>query len=349
MADLILLVDYKNHFGSKHDAIPYRSGMDKDMLYTFFRSLGHNVKFKQFNDVTPSDSEWRGAKVLYTSSEDNGLVYKQYIEDVILALTDIGADIIPSYRYLRANNNKVYMELLRQVIKGSNITDLKCMHFGCLEELLTSKKEIIFPVVVKGSAGAMGKNVFLARDLKELINVVKKRITPNPSLWFRFKEKGRIIKHQGYLPDSRYIGKFVLQEFIPDLKNDWKVYYFGDKAFVFYRPVFAKRIFKASGGGYDNYSYGNKANIPAGLLDFGWEMFLRLNVPNASFDIAWNIKSFYLLEFQCLYFGTAGILKRYSSEYFQKTKDGWIDIPNKEGIVEKIYAESIDYYLGNRV
>lgn len=47
--------------------------------------------------------------ILNTSSEDNGYHYKDYIEDIILGLYLQGAILLPEYKYLRANNNKVYM------------------------------------------------------------------------------------------------------------------------------------------------------------------------------------------------------------------------------------------------
>jgi len=344
MDKIVLLHDYKGHFGSRHDAFPYRSGMDKERLKELFHGWGFDIEFLPMHLVSISGRDWKGVNVLYTSSEDKGLIYKQYIEDIVFALSQCGANVIPRFEYLRANNNKVFMELLRESFPPDIRGNLDSRHFGCLEEAVMADKQVDFPVVVKGYAGAMGRNVFLAADAEELKKIVRKKISSGTTLWFRIKEYLRQIKHKGYKRDSFHRGKFIVQKFIPGLSNDWKVYYFGEKAFVFRRPVFPERVFRASGGGYENYRYGTQADIPGGLLDFGWRIFQHLGVPNASLDIAWDGNRFYLLEFQCVYFGTAGILREFSSEYFTETENSWMQTLNY-GDIEKVYAESIVWFL----
>lgn len=344
MDKLILLTDYKGRFGSKHDDRPYRSGMDLQLLKGAFLDSGFEIEFVPFSNVNPADSFWKGSVVLYTSSEDPGLIYKQYIEDVVLSLAQTGANVIPRFEFLRANNNKVFMELLRDMLHDHLKGNIHSHHFGTLEELEVKGGELEYPVIVKGFNGAMGGNVFLAHDQNELISIVKRKVTFKSSFRLRAREYIRQIKHKGYKRDSYYRGRFVVQRFIPDLKNDWKVYFFGANAFVFYRPVFPEREFRASGGGYDNYRYGTDAGAPDGLLDFGWEIFRELKVPNVSMDIAWDGSNFYLLEFQCVYFGTAGILKKYSAECFVKDNTGWKTADNK-GIIENVYAESVRWFL----
>src|SRR5207249_12189419 len=43
MEDIYLLVDYKGHFGSKHGAIPYRSGLVKEKLSDQFARWGYRT------------------------------------------------------------------------------------------------------------------------------------------------------------------------------------------------------------------------------------------------------------------------------------------------------------------
>lgn len=344
MNKIFLLTDYKGRFGSKHDDNPYRSGMDLRLLAGALGENGYEAEYIQFSDVNPGDEIWKNRIVLYTSAEDNGLVYKQYIEDLVFALELTGARVIPSFKYLRAHNNKVFMELLRVLLPVELRGSLVSSHFGTIEELTDHIKEIEFPVVIKGSAGAMGRNVFLAHTGNELLDIVRKRIAARATLRFRIKEYLRQKKHPGYIRDSFYRGRFVIQKFIPGLKNDWKVYYFGNRAFIFNRPVFEKREFRASGGGYDNYSYGLAAGMPDGLLDFGWDIFMALRVPFVSMDLAWDGSRFYLLEFQCVYFGTAGILKRYSRELFVRDDGSWRAEDN-EGIVERAFADGVRWFL----
>ena len=341
-----LLTDYKGRFGSKHDDSPYRSGMDLELLRQSFLDAGYEAILVPFSKIDPGDGKWEGRRVLYTSSEDKGLVYKGFIEDVILSLEYAGAEVIPGFRYLRANNNKVFMELLRRMLPDEEGGNLRSFCFGALEEL-DGFPPTNFPVIVKGSYGAMGSNVFLANSYEQLKSIVRHRIAAPVTLPFMFKEYIRKIRHRGYKRESFYRGNFVVQDFIPDLKNDWKIYYFGDRAYIFNRPVLPKRGFRASGGGYDNYSYGLEAQAPEGMLDFGWKIFRALDIPCVSMDVAWDGRRFYLLEFQCVYFGTAGILRKYSRVFFQRSEVGW-QASDNEGIIEKTYAYGITWYLKER-
>jgi glutathione synthase/RimK-type ligase-like ATP-grasp enzyme len=318
--------------------------MDKALLKELFYNSGFDSEFIPFHKVKSGDEDWKGMNVLYTSSEDKGLVYKQYIEDIVLALSQCGANVIPKFQFIRANNNKVFMEMLRDSLPDGLRGNISSRHFGCLEELSSAMHEITYPVVIKGHSGASGRNVYLARDYDELKKIICNKIAFKDSLWFKTKEYLRQIKYKGYKRESFYRGKFILQQFIPGLENDWKVYYFGGKAFVFKRPVFPEREFRASGGGYENYKYGVEADLPPGLLDFGWKIFKQFGVPHASLDIAWDSSGFYLLEFQCIYFGTAGILKQFSSNYFLREGEGWT-ARNNEGNIEKVYSESIIWFL----
>ncbi len=340
MKKIIALTDYKGFFGSKYNSTPYRSGMDKTLLSKFFEQKHYQlqfVKLSEAGDLSVLDD----AAVIYTSSEDVGLHYKNYIEDIIFALSLRGANVIPTFPYLKANNNKVLMELLRAGIPEQKIVGLSSWCYGSLEELQLNIKNFTFPVVLKKSSGSMGKGVFLAKTADELIKVAKK-ISFTPHIKEDIRDFFRSIKHKGYSKESRYRNKFIVQKFIPNLQNDWKVYVFGEKYFVFYRPIFKHRIFKASGGGYKNYFYGNNAKIPNGLLDYAKSLFSLFSVPNASFDIAFDKKDFYLIEYQFVYFGTAGIL--YSDEYFIQENGEWVAIPNTLS-QEECYVDSIVSFL----
>jgi hypothetical protein len=50
------------------------------------------------------------------------------------------------------------------------------------------------------------------------------------------------------------------------------------------------------------------------------------------------------LEFQCVYFGTAGILRKYSGEFFLNDQDGWQVIENNE-TVERVFAEGVAWFI----
>lgn len=336
---IIALVDYKKKFGSKHFDTPYRSGMDKTLLSKYFSDNGFEIEFIHFHDVNLREDKWVNSLVIYTSSEDIGYHYKSYIEDIVLALEEKGAKVIPSYKYLRANNNKVFMESLRDIYLEDCL--LKADAFGSLKDLLHKINEIEFPVVFKSSEGASGTGVFLINSKNELIRKVKK-IKDYRYLKEDIKDYLRALKHKGYQKESVYRNKFIVQSFIPDLSNDWKVYIFGKRLYIFKRPIFKGRGIKASGGGYDNYLYDMDADAPDGIFDFALNIFEKLDVPHISLDIAYDGANFYLIEFQALYFGTAGI--PYSNGYYKEDNNSWIFIEEKLEI-EKNYVDSIKWFI----
>lgn len=338
MKNIIALCDYKNRFGSKDNAVPYRSGMDLQVLRRLWSECGRELVYRKFHEVCLHD--FHDQYVIYTSQEDSGYKYKDFIEDIIQYLELTGTFVIPEYKYLRANNNKVYMELLRRELLSADYQlDTQC--FGCLEEAV-EESQIGFPVVVKAAKGASGTGVFLAKNKNELRNTIR-RVSKTGYITQDIIDRLRALKHPGYIRNSSYRERFILQRFIPNLKNDWKVYVFWDKLFVFYRPVLKNRVFKASGGGYENYNYGVDAQIPQGLFEYALKARQELQVPHVSLDIAYDGVHFYLIEYQCLYFGTAGIVR--SQHCFKKVQNSWVAVVNKE-TVESVYVYSVEQYLG---
>ena len=120
MEEIIALVDYKGHFGSKHNAVPYRSGMDKNLLEKYFAQFGFEIIFKNFSDVDFKNENYKGQYILYTSSEDKGYNYKNYIEDIIWGLKEQEAILIPEVE-THLDKLKSYLEDGNKRKKTSNI------------------------------------------------------------------------------------------------------------------------------------------------------------------------------------------------------------------------------------
>ena len=332
MNKIYILTDYKNIFGSKHNATPYRSGMDKDLLKKYFEIYEFEAIFLKYSDINFRKMNLKDQYVLYTSSEDIGGLYKNYIEDIIYGLHIQGAKIIPDYKYLKAHNNKVFMEILRDLTINDDINFIQSHYFGTLEELTNNINKIEFPVVIKSAAGAMSRGVYFANNKNELIKNAKK-ISRSKYIFDELWDLGRAIKHKGYIKESKYRNKFIVQNFIPNLKNDWKILIYGDRYYILYRGV-RDNDFRASGSGKFIFT----DDIPNGILDYAKQIFDILNVPNLSIDIAFDGNKFYLLEFQAIYYGTTTIEK--SSFYFKNINNSW-EIIKEKPILEKIYVESI--------
>lgn len=339
--NITCLTDYKGNFLSKWLDDPYRSGMDKDLMVKYFNEHNIKIQFRKFSELKFKESEIKGNLFLYTSSEDFGSHYKYFIEDVVLGIEESGGKVIPSYKFLKAHNNKVFMEILCGKLGLRESNHIETKYFGTLEEVYDVSENLDYPVIFKSAFGSSGSTVELVNNRRELETVIKKHCRTWYTKYY-LRDFIRGFKRKGYIRESLYRNKFIIQNFIPNLKNDWKVYVFFDKYFIFYRPIFEKRIFKASGGGYGNYFYGANARIPSGIFNFAEKVYKNLNVPNVSLDIGYDGNSFMLFEFQCLHFGTAGIV--YSNEYFTKKNGNWVHEVNSK-IIEKEYVESIVKYL----
>ena len=341
---LAALTDYKGRFGSKHFDQPYRSGMDKERLQAAFLTYGVELFF------VPMSSAWEkmteeSRYFIYTSIEDDGYLYKSFIEDIVFGLMQKGFCPVPGFVHLRANNNKVVMEFLRKETGDERVNTIKTQFYGTFEELKNEMSGFSYPVVIKKAAGASGRGVYKANNPDELIKGAQ-LVSSSKSLLVDLKDWVRSKKHKGYELESRFRNKFITQSFIADLKNDWKVYWFNGEIYVFYRPIFAHRDFIASGGGYDNYFYGEEAHKPEGFFEFVTHVMSFFKVPHASMDIAFDGKQFHLLEIQFVFFGTAGI--PYSKGYYKRVDGVWKFIQEKREI-EEVYAKSVATFLKNEV
>ena len=338
------LTDYKNHFGSKWKSNPYRSGYDKNIMKELFNKEGYEIKFISFHDINFTDS-WKDRVVIYTSSEEYCLHYKSFIEDIILTLERLGAIILPKYDYLRANNNKVYMEILKQLKLNRVSKDSSSRYYGTLDELSIDLNcdKIKFPCVIKSASGAMSRGVHLAKNKKELVKYAKV-LSSSSNYKINIKEQVRKLKYKGYLRESAYQNKFIIQKFIPNLKNDWKILIYYDHYYILNRGI-KKNDFRASGSHF-NYKAGSKSEFPLRLFEEVKKIYETLDIPNLSLDLAYNQEDWYIIEFQCLNFGTSTI--EFSKDYYDSSNKKWL-VKSGDNLQEYEYTYSIINYIKKKL
>jgi len=330
---IYLLTDYKGFFGSKQKSSIYRGGMDINRLIMLFIDHGYTLNTLRFSEINIDELRLKNPVILYTSSEDNHGLYKSFIEDIIFNLESIGLQIIPSFSMLKAHNNKVAMEMLRDRSELDSIKTIKSHFFGTLQELISESGRLSYPVVIKPASGAMSRGVAKANNPDELIMYAKK-VSRSFNLKHDVKDLLRKLKYgTRYHKESFFRSKFIVQNFIPGLENDWKVLVYGNKCFVLYRGN-RERDFRASGSGKFIF----RKDLPDGLLDFAFEIKNHFKVPNISLDIGFDGKKFHLIEFQFLYFGTTTIEK--SPFYFEKYDNSWL-LNKGKCELEKVYVDSI--------
>ncbi len=340
MEEIILLVDYKNSFGSKYDSNPPYSGLNLILFSNEMQKIGYKINIMNFFEIDINDVDsYKGKKVLYQSSEanDSSGEYKSYIDDVLYFLELCGAELIPKYKYFKAHSNKVFMELLRGFIKDENSSQTNT--YGSLEDFKLHQIKREFPLIVKKSHGAQSKGVFKVDNNHELLSLVKKITKSTFTLRELLKEKLRGKKYRNYIPFSVNRNKFIVQPMIKDLSGDYKVLIFGDIIYIVKREN-PPNDFRASGGGYNTFT--GDFDMPDGLLEYAYGLFEKFGCPYTSLDIGVNAVGFQVIEFQFVNFGTSGHLK--SKRYYLKSENQY-ELTNNDLTLESLYANSIHRYI----
>jgi len=342
MKNIYALTDYKGFFGSKWKAQPYRSGLDKESLIKCFANKSWDIQFVRFKDVDFKDN-WKDKLVIFTSSEERGLYYKSYIEDIVLGLEQAGARVIPGYAFLRANNNKVFMEILREQLLKVIPTGIFSRFYGTVEELERdlSEQHVPFPCVIKQAEGAMSRGVFLAQNQSALLKYAK-NICKHRNIISMARERIRTCKHKNYKMESLYQSKFIVQNFVPNLTNDWKVLIYGNHYYVLNRGI-KTNDFRASGSHY-KYKSGSEAGLSESMLFKIKQIYETLNIPHLSLDFAWDGENAIVHEFQAVYFGTSTM--DLSKDLFVFESGKWNVISATQSQEEE-YAYGLIGYLEN--
>lgn len=270
--------------------------------------------------------------IIYTSSENSAI--RQFIKDNLFYLSNSNF-LIPSYELLQAHENKGFQEIMKKhysfgKLKGSYIFDLE-------------DQTISFPKILKTTTGAGSKGVFLAKDKKDIATIRNK--------FFKDSIKRKIIASQRrlklkaseyalYKYNKKPFKLFVEQEFIPNLKHDFKVLVFGNRYFVLKRSV-KKNDFRASGSG--NFKF---IEPPEDVLNFARQISDVLDNPYLSLDIAQSDKGCHLIEFQATNFGPYTLLNapnRYIHENNQWSKE------KNDKNLESNYAYALNYYINKKL
>ena len=338
MKKIYLICDYLNRFSYKWGAKPYLSGMNKTIIKEAFYRNDYKAIYLTYPKVNFLKNWLKDDYFLYTSSQDSDLFYKSYIEDIILGLEIKGAKILPPYLFLRAHHNKVFMEIIRNIFLQDIPNEIYSTYFGTLEDLSSyCQKHLSYPVVIKSAFGAGSKFIRKAHNYKELYSIAK-RFSFSPNLFNDLWDLGRKIKRKGYMRGSRYRKKFIIQSFVSNLPNDWKILIYGSKYYILERKN-RKNDFRASGSGLLSYP----DNIPDGLLDFAKLIFNKLNIPFLSLDIGHDGNSFHLIEFQALNFGTHTL--ETSPYYYQYVGGKGFNKVTTTSSLEDVFVNSVIEYI----
>lgn len=346
MKKILILTDQRGYLASS--SLPGRFMADVGKIRAELRKRGFEVEVKSLHAVR-FPSKYRGWYVVYPSSEEPGLFYKSYIEDVLLRLKMDGAVLMPGFEFFRAHHNKVFMELYRTLL-GDEYNSLKSVVFyGVADFKRKIKLFHRYPIVIKTSEGSSSEGVSIAKNKHTAIHAVKNysRIsffssmnTPVAKGKAVVKKMLHKVKKVSKLEKVGSCEKMVAQIFIPDLKCDYKVLVFDKNYYVLRRKV-RNKDFRASGSG--KFEFPSKAGYDiTAVLNYAKKLYGQLDVPLLSADIAYDGRQCHLIEFQCVNFGPYTL--EFSDHYYRHKDGAWQEVPGKSSL-EKEMAKSYEAYM----
>ncbi len=335
MEEIFLLIDYRGQFYSstKHRG----AAVDLEKLTDYFKGCGYKLKVIPFSEVDFRTQNYKNCWVLYQSSEDPGLYYQSYVEDIILGLTIQGAKIIPNFQQFRAHHNKHFMEILRDTHFLSDIKNIKSSRYGTYEDYLkdiSKFKDGVF--VLKSSETSKSRGVSLLTDIQGKLSLPK-AVSNTPSLknFSYFLERLKTGNKPLRISNNRK--KFILQPYIDQLKGDYRIVVYGNKFYVLYRSN-RSNDFRASGSMRFNYN----VEVPEGLLDYAKKVFNSFDAPYLAMDIGVKNGEFFLFEFQFLSFGQYTLEK---SKFFYHQNDGGWKKESETPVLEREISNSVKEFI----
>ncbi|MBN1948933.1 MAG: hypothetical protein JW784_04245, partial [Candidatus Cloacimonetes bacterium] len=273
----------------------------------------------------------------------------RYLYDVLLAMKENNNVLIPGLDLLRCHENKGYQEILKRQL---GIPSLKSWYLYDLEG--THRLHLTYPLVLKTVTGSNSQGVYLVNSRKELEKIIKRLsfLTLDRKLdlfrrkYFRLPRKYAEYPDydnlKDYLQYRAYLDphpRFILQEFVPGLRFDYRVLVLFDKLYVEKRHN-RKDDFRASGAKKFDFGFEPETS----LLDYARSLHRKFKAPFLSLDIAYDGDNFYLFEFQALHFGINVYMKNH--RFFTDISGSWEShtlIPDFEGDL----ARGLAAYLKN--
>mgnify|MGYP001081994651 FL=1 len=353
MKKIIILQDHNGYTTTSLKNSGINKSVDANKIKGYLEKMGYQVCIVSLHTID-NEKMNSGDYIYYPSSEDQGLFYKGYIGDTLMALSSKGLILLPDYKYFQAHHNKVLMELLREGLSSESLKTIKSRSIYDIRDLRNNvnniEKIIGYPIVLKTASGSGASGVSLARNRGELFAKAKKmgRIfyhNATVPIWKTAslsKIKNQVLKIIGkpHMDRTYPREKVVLQSFIPNLQYDYKVLVYGEKYYVLKRLI-RDNDFRASGSGKLVFPTKFDEEIK-NVLDMARTLFLELDVPMLSVDIAYDGKKCHMIEFQCVSFGPYTI--QFSNAYYIFDNARWAKV-FEDSELEKEISTALDYFI----
>ncbi|WP_062051710.1 RimK family alpha-L-glutamate ligase [Bacillus sp. JCM 19034] len=326
----LIITDYRGFLRRKKTK---DESLDVVKIKKILTEEGYHFDITSFEEIAANYhyySTIENSYIIYSASKNQE--YNKYIDHVIYLLGK-NNHLLPNYELFKAFDDKGFQELYKTNL---GIESLGYRYLSNINSFYELSDQIKYPIVMKEMVSASSKGVYKVNDSKEVEDHYSRIINKQQGLRLKDTLKKFIKKKK---KDYAGVSRVVLQEFVPNLKDDWKVLIFGEKYYVLNRKV-RKNDFRASGSG--DFAY---ISPPLEVLEKARETFLNLNTPFLSVDLAFDGENAYIIEIQALNFGPITLLN--SSSYYIKENNEWLEIAKKSDLDEE-YANAYIWMI-NRI
>lgn len=342
--EIVLVTDKNNFFGqTRKPWVPIN-------LELFIKTLNQNgisVNSLSFDEVALNIDNFSDKIIFYAFSQKSHT--REYIKSLILHLQKSNK-VIPNFDMLFIHENKGYQELLK---KSLGVPSLKSFYLNDINTI--EKLNIDFPIVFKTPDGSNGNGVFLCNSKDEIYKVYRKiNKLPLKNKFDLFRRKYlRSKKTFEFYPDynnlsdyfqfkqhSQNYSPFILQEFVANLKCDYRVLILFDKYYVIKRLT-KDNDFRASG----SKKFVIEEEINPDILNFAELIYDKFDSPYLSIDVVDSGSGCHLIEYQALHFGVSALVR--NNHYYQKTENNWKRFHTNTKLEEEM-ALSLSKYLNKK-
>ncbi len=339
--EIVLVTDKNNFFGqTRKPWVPIN-------LEIFIRTLnlnGISVNKLSFDEIALNIDNLTGKVIFYAFSQKSNT--REYIKSLILHLQKSNK-VIPNFDMLFIHENKGYQELLK---KSLGVPSLKSYYINDINSI--DKLNIDFPIVFKTPDGSNGNGVFLCHckndifkiyrklnklPLKIKFDLLRRKYLRTKKTFDFYPEYNNLSDYIQFKQYSENFAPFILQEFVANLKCDYRVLILFDKYFVIKRLT-KDNDFRASG----SKKFIIEEEINPEILNFAELIYNKFDSPYLSIDVVDSGSGCHLIEYQALHFGVSALVR--NNNYYQKTDNNWKRYDAKTKIEEEM-AISLSKYL----
>jgi hypothetical protein len=332
MKNIYIIVDDGQYFA-------HHVGFDTinvDLIVEYFRKKDLKLSILTFKELALKRNIENS--IIFTVSSQKPY-HKKYVDDLIEILSIKNNILIPSKNILRCHENKGYQEFYKEIL---GIDSLKGYYFNNdTVDYNYIVRNYTYPLVLKKIDGSGSRGVKLINTEAELQkNIDSFKVSTHIRFMIFLRENFYKLLCINFseikLNYYKDYSNFVIQEFIPNLRFDFKVLIFLDKYYALKRNI-NKNDFRASGSGSFEF-----IEIEDSLLDYSKYIFDKFNEPFMSLDICVDNSKYYLIEYQGIHFGQ--YTQIHAKGYYSLVNNEWRYLRKRESL-EHDLSHSLYYYI----